>query len=82
MAFDGEGIPYPISEVQKKAQLLFENHVDDARNITTYTWRQVAPTVGLLSTFTDLELNALGDWTDEVTDEAHGLCHHGQPDQV
>ena len=61
MAFDGEGIPYPISEVQKKAQLLFENHVDDARNITTYTWRRVAPTVGLLSTFTDLELNALGD---------------------
>ena len=35
MAFDGEGIPHPISEVQKKAQLLFENHVDDARNITT-----------------------------------------------
>ena len=76
MAFDGEGIPYPISEVQKKAQLLFENHVDDARNITTYTWRRVAPTVGLLSTFTDLELNALGDWTDEVKSSAKMPAHY------
>ena len=79
MAFDGEGIPYPISEVQKKAQLLFENHVDDARNITTYTWRRVAPTVGLLSTFTDLELNALGDWTDEVKSSAI-RCQHTMRD--
>ena len=76
MTFDGEGIPYPISEVQKKAQLLFENHVDDARNITTYRWRRVAPTVGLLSTFTDLELNALGDWTDEVKSSAKMPAHY------
>ena len=76
MAFDGDGIPYPISEVQKKAQLLFENHVDDARNITTYTWRRLAPTVGLLSQFTDLELNALGDWTDEVKSSAKMPAHY------
>ena len=48
IVFDGDGNPWAISEVQKKAQLLFEGHVDDARNITTYSWRRVGPTIGLL----------------------------------
>lgn len=66
LVFDREGVPYPISTVQRKAQILFEKHLGDAKNITTYSWSRVGPTIGLLAGYTDVGLNALGDWTEEV----------------
>ena len=64
LVFNEEGAPWALSECQNACQALFSGHIADTEALTSYSWRRLGPTIGTVAKFTDLELNALGDWED------------------
>ena len=64
LVFNEEGTPWALSECQNACQALFSGHIADTEALTSYSWRRLGPTIGTVAKFTDLELNALGDWED------------------
>ena len=64
LVFNEDGAPWALSECQNACQALFSGHIADTEALTSYSWRRLGPTVGTIAKFTNLELNALGDWED------------------
>ena len=62
--FSPDGSKWALPECQRRCQELFEGHVQDAKDLTSYSWRRMGPTIGQIGGLGPLELNALGDWED------------------
>ncbi len=62
LCFNRTGEPWTIGEVVTVAQETFSPTMDDVSQLTTYSFRRWAPTLGQLLGLTPMELNALGDW--------------------
>ena len=60
--FSDEGRSWQIGEVQETMQAEMSVLVDNAGEITTYSWRRVGPTVAQLLSCKPEEMSALGDW--------------------
>ena len=62
LCFNRAGEPWTIGEVVTVAQETFSPTMDDVSQLTTYSFRRWAPTLGQLLGLNPMELNALGDW--------------------
>ena len=62
LCFSDEGRPWQIGEIQETMQAEMAVMVDNAEEITTYSWRRVGPTVAQLLGCKPEEMSALGDW--------------------
>eukprot|EP00435_Cladocopium_sp_Y103_P035527 s950_g9.t1 len=62
LCFNAEGQAWAIQEVQRVMQEEFASIVDNAEEMTTYSWRWVSPTLGHLLQLTPQEEAAMSDW--------------------
>ena len=62
LCFSDEGRPWTILEVQETMQNEMAVFLDNPEDITTYSWRRMAPTVAQLLECRPEEMAALGDW--------------------
>eukprot|EP00435_Cladocopium_sp_Y103_P038949 s935_g10.t1 len=65
LCFSEEGRPWTIKEVQESMQVEMGVLVDNPEDLTTYSWRRVAPTIAQLLECKPEELSALGDWQEK-----------------
>ena len=89
LAFDGEGSHWSLREVNFMAQELFEGSVEPVEGITSYSWRRVAPSLGVILVWDEAALLFLGDWQDKgqmrsstaqcrsITQPRNMLCQSG-----
>eukprot|EP00435_Cladocopium_sp_Y103_P030945 s870_g7.t1 len=68
--FDNQGNPYSIKDIQAAARDLFQGLVEPLEGLTTYSFRRLMPTVGHMLEFSEEEMLALGDWTDQDKSKA------------
>ncbi|CAE7241463.1 clpC [Symbiodinium natans] len=61
VCFDAHGNPWAIHEVTKMAQ---DEFLGVEPPVTTYSWRRVAPSVGLLLQLDEQSMLSLSDWQD------------------
>ena len=62
LCFSDEGRPWTILEVQETMQQEMSVFLDNPEDLTTYSWRRLAPTVAQLLECKPEEMAALGDW--------------------
>ena len=62
LCFSDEGRPWTILEVQETMQSEMAVLLDNPEEITTYSWRRMAPTLAQLLECRPEEMAALGDW--------------------
>ena len=62
LCFSDEGRPWTILEVQETMQQEMSVFLDNPEDLTTYSWRRLAPTVAQLLGCRPEEMAALGDW--------------------
>eukprot|EP00435_Cladocopium_sp_Y103_P075206 s702_g55.t1 len=62
LCFNAEGQAWAIQEIQRVMQEEFASIVDNAEEMTTYSWRRVSPTLGHLLQLTPQEEAAMSDW--------------------
>ena len=62
LCFSDEGRPWTILEVQETMQQEMSVFLDNPEDLTTYSWRRLAPTVAQLLDCRPEEMAALGDW--------------------
>ena len=65
LCFDAGGTSYSLDDVAKAAQHLFQGLVEPLKDLTTYSFRRLAPTVGHLLHLSPEEMVALGDWQEK-----------------
>ena len=66
MAFDQEGYPWSMASSVAATQDEMVSVTADVEKLTSYSWRRVMPSAGVLLRLTPRELNALGDWVDKA----------------
>ena len=75
--FDRRGTPWNIAEVQHLCQSIFAAFLDNAEQLTTYSWRRMLPTVGHILNMSSSDLCSLGDWQDKSKEPAEaGMALH------
>ena len=62
LCFSDEGLPWTILEVQEAMHSEMAVLLDNPEEITTYSWRHMAPTLAQLLECRPEEMAALGDW--------------------
>ena len=65
LCFDAEGTAYTLKYVNELNREVFEHLVQNTEDLSSYSWRRAAPTVGTLLKLSPLELCSLGDWADK-----------------
>ena len=60
--FNAKGKPWAIKEVQAVMQAELATVVDNATEMSTYSWRRTGPTFAQLVQMKPEEMAALGDW--------------------
>ena len=78
LCFDAEGTAYTLKFVNELNREVFEHLVQNTKDLSSYSWRRAAPTVGTLMKLTPLELCSLGDWADrsQIPKEATMPMHY------
>ena len=74
--FNGRGAPWSIAEVQRTTQELFRNQVEPLESLTTYSFRRLGPTIGLMLKLPESEMLAMGDWTEKGSGRAEMPQHY------
>ena len=65
LCFDSRGSPWSLHEVTSVAQLVFRDMFENHQDLTSYSWRRLAPSMATLTSLSQTELLALGDWQDK-----------------
>ena len=68
--FDRHGQGWHLGAVTRAAQDLFGSDIDWAEKLTTYSWRRVGPSLGVLLQWDEPTLFSLGDWQDRKASQA------------
>ena len=78
LCFDAEGTAYTLKSVNELNREVFEHLVQNTEDLSSYSWRRAAPTVGTLLKLSPLELCSLGDWADksQIPKEATMPMHY------
>ena len=78
LCFDAEGTAYTLKYVNELNREAFEHLVQNTEDLSSYSWRRAAPTVGTLLKLSPLELCSLGDWADksQIPKEATMPMHY------
>ena len=78
LCFDAEGTAYTLKYVNELNREVFEHLVQNTEDLSSYSWRRAAPTVGTLLKLSPLELCSLGDWADksQIPKEATMPMHY------
>ena len=78
LCFDAEGTAFTLKYVNDLNREVFEHLVQNADDLSSYSWRRAGPTVGSLMKLTPLELCSLGDWADrsQIPKEATMPMHY------
>ena len=78
LGFDAEGTAYTLKYVNELNREVFEHLVQNTEDLSSYSWRRAAPTLGTLLKLSPLELCSLGDWADksQIPKEATMPMHY------
>ena len=78
LCFDAEGTAYTLKYVNELNREVFEHLVQNTEDLSSYSWRRAAPTLGTLLKLSPLELCSLGDWADksQIPKEATMPMHY------
>ena len=68
LVFDMRGRPWSRLESVRATQDEFRAVLEEPSLLTSYSWRRLGTTVGLLANFSVPQLAALGDWGDRISD--------------
>ena len=68
LVFDTRGRPWSRLESVHATQDEFRAVLEEPSLLTSYSWRRLGTTVGLLANFSVPQLAALGDWGDRISD--------------
>ena len=68
LVFDMRGRPWSRRESVRATQDEFRAVLEAPSLLTSYSWRRLGTTVGLLANFSVPQLAALGDWGDRISD--------------
>ena len=68
LVFDMRGRPWSRLESVRATQDEFRAVLEEPSLLTSYSWRRLGTTVGLLANFSVPQLAALGDWGDRIND--------------
>ena len=74
LVFDMRGRPWSRLESVRATQDEFRAVLEEPSLLTSYSWRRLGTTVGLLANFSVPQLAALGDWGDRISDTPKCLC--------
>ena len=58
------------------AQLVFRDMIENHHDLTSYSWRRLAPSMATLMNLSQTELLALGDWQDKTPVRASMPLHY------
>ena len=72
LVFDMRGRPWSRLESVRATQDEFSAVLEEPSLLTSYSWRRLGTTVGLLANFSVPQLAALGDWGDRISDTHSG----------
>ncbi|CAE7366109.1 clpC [Symbiodinium natans] len=76
LAFDFRGNSWSRLESVRATQDEFRRVLEEPQLLTSYSWRRLGTTVGLLANFTVPQLAALGDWGDRIEDSQAKMPIH------
>ena len=68
LVFDMRGRPWSRLESVRATQDEFRAVLEEPSLLTSYSWRRLGTTMGLLANFSVPQLAALGDWGDRISD--------------
>ena len=76
LVFDMRGRPWSRLESVRATQDEFRAVLEEPSLLTSYSWRRLGTTVGLLANFSVPQLAALGDWGDRISDTQSKMPVH------